>query len=196
MPVIIFPTDGQAVIEGIWTTITAARAFDARILNIDPKTTHWVHYTGGGTQDMNQKPIAGATSAATAFCLAQIVEQGTIGAGTASGCLLLNNVSGTFVAEKLYTVGGTGADDCDIADTVLPVRAVGQARAVYITVEVATMTFTVTGTIPTVSGGTNLGFQMTAGQNLTLRGITMLKAFQAINTVNANGTIMKYALLF
>jgi len=198
MPVIMFPFDGEAGIEGKWITMTAARSLNTvcgPLLHLPAEATHWVHYTSGSSS-LDQKWIWGATTTTVkAFVLAQTVENGTLGGGDAEGTLLLNQLSGDLTGENVKLLGGS--DDATIGENPVLLRFPGcQARAMYITVEVATLQVSISGAIPTVTSGTNIGFNLAAAQNMTLRGISMLKAFKAINAVNASGSIMKYALLY
>ena len=66
-------------------------------------------------------------------------------------------------------------------------------RAVLITVEVASIYFTVDGTTPTVGG---VGHQMTAGQNYVVKGLTSIRNFLCINSSAGSGAVVKCSFFF
>jgi hypothetical protein len=192
----VFVVQGEVGIEGLWTAITAARSFDKRLLSLPSEATHWVHYTSGGTAALEGKWIFGAThTAATAFVIAQVVENGTLGGGDAEGCLLLSSVSGAWGAENVKLAGGS--NDATIAEAPIALQVQGlTVKAVWLTAEGYAVTLTFSGALPTASAGTNIGIQLPSAASLELTGQNKIHRMQAINTANASGAILKYALLY
>lgn len=187
---------GVAQFSGIWDTITAARSFDPSLLTIPKEAAYWQHYITGSVADLAPgELLSGGTSSKTIRCLKQIIEQGTAGATTAAGILLCtNSKSGTFVAETL--TGGTSTGTVIIPGDFMPIKFPGQSvTAIQLEVEGASINFTVDGTTPTVTAGTNQGITLTSGTIYTIDQEHM-RLFQCINAVNASGAKLKYTLLF
>ena len=67
-------------------------------------------------------------------------------------------------------------------------------KAALITVETAAINFTLDGTLPTATSGTNYGHKMDAGQSYVIRGYKNIRKFKCINAVASNGAIVKYTL--
>ena len=63
-------------------------------------------------------------------------------------------------------------------------------------VKTAAVNFTVDGTAPTATAGTDVGFYGNTGDTITLWGRSQVANFKAINAVNANGAILEVAYLY
>jgi hypothetical protein len=112
--------------------------------------------------------------------------------------------------QQVFAVDGEPTYEATIADTTSSVgfnttyltrtdpgsgRTVN-AKSVLFIAQTATVTFTVTGTTPTIAAGTDAGIQMTAGQSWVLKGINAIKKFRCINTVASSGAKIKYIVFF
>lgn len=190
----IFAHDGEAQFDGVWTTITAAKGFDSALLDIPKEATHWVRYTTGATAALRlNEVLTGGTSHSTCRLVGKATETGTAGSSD-TGILLVNSVVGTFQAETLTGTVSTGT--VAIIQDLIPLITSVQPKAALITVKTAAIQFTLSGVTPTVTGGTNHGHQMDAGQSYVIRGYNNIRKFKCINAVNANGAIVEYSLLF
>jgi len=190
----IFAHYGQAVVTGVWTAITAAKGFNAALLNIPKEATHFVRYTTGATAALTlNELLTGGTSNMTARLVAQAVEVGTAGSSD-TGVLFLKEVQAGFTAAGETLTGGasTGTVDTIQAPIVLP--AFGAPKAALITVETSAIKFTVGGVLPTTTALQNYGFHLDPGQSVAIRGIPNIRSFKCINAVASNGAVVKYAL--
>jgi hypothetical protein len=70
-----------------------------------------------------------------------------------------------------------------------------QVNAALITCEGGAINFTIDGTTPTVTAGTNIGHQLQPGQSYVISGRQNVTAFQCINAVASNGAIVKASML-
>lgn len=61
------------------------------------------------------------------------------------------------------------------------------AQAALITVETAAIRFTMDGTTPVVTGGTEAGHKIDAGQSFVVRGYKSISQFKCINETAGNG---------
>ncbi len=194
----IFAHDGNNVFDGIWSTITAARSFDAALLSIPKEATHWVRYTAGTTAELvvGELVHGNTTAAATANVVKVVTEQGTVGATTAAGILFLRNRSTTaFTAETVHAAG-SGGTVVIAQDPILLNPGSPHPKALLIEIESFALTVTTSGLLPTAAAGTNHGISLDPGQSMIIRGVNNIRNFQAINTVNASGSIMKYQLFY
>ena len=190
----VFAHDGTSGFSGIWSTITSARSFNEALLNPPQEATHWVRYTTGGTAALKlQEKLTGGTSASTCTLVAQAVENGTAGSSD-SGIILINVKSAAFQAETL--TGSVSTGTVAIAQDFIPLRVRTAAKAALITIETASVQFTDSGVIPTVTAGTNYGHFIDYGQSIIIRGYERIRRFAVINAVNASGSILKYTLYF
>ena len=190
----IFAHDGEAQFDGVWTTITAAKGFDSALLDIPKEATHWVRYTTGATAALRlNEVLTGGTSHSTCRLVGKATETGTAGSSD-TGILLVNSVVGTFQAETLTGTVSTGT--VAIIQDLIPLITSVQPKAALITVKTAAIQFTLSGVTPTVTGGTNHGHQMDAGQSYVIRGYSNIRKFRCINAVASNGAIVEYSLLF
>ena len=69
-----------------------------------------------------------------------------------------------------------------------------RARAALVTVETASILFTMDGTPPTISGG--IGHQLAAGDSMIITGQGNLTRFRCINLTGSNGAILKVTYYF
>lgn len=190
-----FAHDGECGIFGKWTAITAAKGFDKTLLEVPVSATHYVRYTTGATAAlMLGEKLTGGTSSATAILIGQAVEVGTAGSSD-TGILFLRQVSGTFQAETLTGAQSTGT--VAIIQDLIPLMVAGlQPKAALITVTTAALNFTMDGTTPTVTAGTDHGHTIDAGQSYVIRGYAAIRNFKCINAVATNGAILKYSLFY
>ena len=194
---IVFSLNGECGISGIWSVMTAARSFGKSLLNIPIDATHYVRYTTGAVAGLQVgETLTGGTSAATAVIVAQVIENGVAGGSSDAGVLFLKRISGTPTATGETWTGGTSTGTVVTAQAPLTLKVGGCPKSALITIETATLTMTMDGVTPTASAGTNYGHQIAAGQSYVNTGLDNLTNFQAINTVNANGAIMKYSLFY
>ena len=70
-------------------------------------------------------------------------------------------------------------------------RAGMAARFMLIQAITEAVNFTLNGTVPTVDSGTNVGMRLEAGQSYVIEGYNAIKNFKCINSVAANGAIVK-----
>lgn len=187
---------GVAQFSGIWDTITSARSFDASLLTIPKEAAYWQRFTTGSVADLaNGELLTGGTSSKTVRLLKEIIEQGTSGATTAAGIILLTNSKGGAMQGETLT-GGTSSGTVVIPGDLLPINFAGMsATGLQIGVEVASINFTVDGSTPTVTSGTNQGITLSAG---TIYQIDQehLRNFKCINSVNGSGAKVKYTIMF
>lgn len=122
-----------------------------------------------------------------------VVEAGTVGGGTATGILLVNDVRGTQVAGNCIVPGGT--DDFTIGEGLIQIKFTNAFYAM-ITIETAEVTMCLDGSTPTVASGTSVGHRLVPYQSLMINGPNSLKNFKAINTVGSSGATIKYTLFF
>lgn len=193
---LVFPIVGECVLSGIWTTITASRGFDASILNPPRDATHYIRYTTGATAALQVgELLTGGTSTKTAYLLAQAVENGTAGSGD-SGILFLrltSDASAYTAAGETFT-GGVSTGTVATAQQPIPLMKYSTPKGALITVETAAINFTIDGTKPTATAGTNFGCQIGSGQSYVIAGWNNIRNFKCINSVNASGAIVKYQL--
>lgn len=191
----VFMHDGSCVFEGTWSTITAAKSFNANLLSIPKDATHWVRYTNGATAALVPYEIVhGNTSAATAVLAAQAVEVGTAGSAD-TGILFLKDLAGTWVAETVHATVSTGT--VDIAQAPMALNASNpHPKALLVVAEEEDLIITISGLLPTATAGTNHGTLLRAGQSEVFRGIQNIRNFRAINAVNANGALLHYRLYY
>jgi hypothetical protein len=195
---IVFSHDGTSGFGGIWSTITAARSFSGILLDIPPYgATHWIRYTGGATAALKIGEIlTGNTSTKTCHLLGRAIENGVAAGNSDAGILIVNQVSGAFLGDTTLTGVSTGTVTINAAQEFISLLAYQQPKAALITVETASINFTLNGSVPTVTAGTNFGLTMTAGQSYVIRGAVNVRKFACINSIAASGAIMKYELFF
>ena len=130
-----------------------------------------------------------------AIVVADALDTGAWGSGTAAGILFLKEVRGVFSAGNI-AVSAQNGDEATIAEAPIPIIARTFPKAALITAETAAINFTIDGTIPTLAAGTNVGHNMSAGQSYVVRGYQNIRKFQCINSANGNNAVVKYTLFF
>jgi hypothetical protein len=71
-----------------------------------------------------------------------------------------------------------------------------QCKAALVTVETASINFTIDGTTPTYTAGTNVGHTLVAGQSMLILGHRNIMNFLAIDAVDETHAIMKVTYYF
>jgi hypothetical protein len=64
-----------------------------------------------------------------------------------------------------------------------------QAKAALITVETANINFTLDGTSPTVTSGTNVGHTLVAGDSILIKGAVNIAAFKMIDNAGSTAVV-------
>lgn len=198
-----FAHDGNVVIEGLWTAITAAKGFDKTLLTLPigggpgKDATHWVRYTTGATAALSiGETLTGGTSTETCILVAQAVEVGTAGSSD-TGILFVKKISGTMTATGETLTGGTSTGTVVTAQA--PIEIVTSSlspKAALISAEAFALYITLSGTTPTVAAGTNHGIPLSAGASWIIRGKQNVKNFKCINAVASSGAKMHYQLFY
>jgi hypothetical protein len=101
--------------------------------------------------------------------------------------------------EKVATLtSSTGLTSTNyiLADPTGKLDKANLADEVVVTVETADIRWTMDGTVPTVTAGTGLGHIASAGDVITITGHEQIKAFRAINAVDASGANLRVTFLF
>ena len=194
---IVYSLDGDAGISGKFSTITAAKGFDANVLEVPKDATHFVPFTSGGTAaiGVGQKVVGATSTSSTAYVVAVTLDEGSWGAGTGAGILWFNRVVGTFTAENL-DIGADG-DVCTIASALYTCDFSGlQAKSALVSCEAFTINYNVSKITPTVAAGTSYGHLLAVGASVVIKGIQALRNFQCINAVNGSGSIVKYSIFY
>lgn len=119
--------------------------------------------------------------------------------GEAGASFILSTITSSqgVVNASVGVIGGTAITA--MAELLQPKRGAFQgliAKAALITVETGTVTMTLDGSTPTVAAGTNLGHQFAAGQSYVIKGENNIRNCRFINTVAANGTVVKGTLFY
>ena len=91
-------------------------------------------------------------------------------------------------------------------ETILPTAAKGitpslysggqQVKAALVSVETNSVNYTLEGTTPTDSSGTNVGHEGVAQLNLVLRGVDAVKNFKCIDRVGASASKVKVTVFY
>ncbi len=191
---LVFPINGECVLSGTWTGITAARGFHKTILNPPIQATHYIRYTTGGTAALQiGETLTGGTSSATAKLIGYAVESGTAGSSD-TGVIYIRILSGAFNSSGETVTGGTSTGTVATAQAPLPILTYDPPKAALITVETAAVNFTLDSINPTLTASTNFGSQIASGQSYVIVGWNNIKNFSCINSVASNGAILKYQL--
>ena len=118
--------------------------------------------------------------------------------GEAAGSAVFSTIT---AAQKLSGAGVAqiaGTDISGTSEVYQPNRGAYKGlpvRALLISAETAAVNFTFDGTTPTVAAGTNIGHQLAAGASYVVSGQNNVRNFQCINSVAANGAIVKASML-
>ena len=193
----------HAGVSGLWTSIAAVKSFARSVLNPPPESTHFIWYTTGATAALkNGETLTGGTSSAKLYLVYQSVEVGTAGSSD-TGLLYIRILSGTPAAAGETWTGS--ATTGTVATAQAPILISTQAqppKAAVITIEgtSAIINYTLDGTNPTVTSGTNLGHQysVSSGQNLPLviEGTINVLNFKCIDAKADNSAKIKWTILY
>ena len=195
-PRLIYSITGNPQFFGQWTDLTTVQTIPSILLEPPKEATHYVYYTSGDVAAiLVNETLTGGTSAKTAIMVAKATFGGTVGGHNAFGILLLRAPSGTFVAETL--TGGTSSGTVVIANALIPLKFKGiKARAFLGIVSTAAVNWTIDGTLPTVSGGTNVGMPTGSGVAINIGEPDALQQFQVINGTASNSATLQWTLFF
>lgn len=196
MPVNIQTFQNRAGLEQILGTLTSAKGFPADSLLIPAKAEYHIEFSSGGTTEIVEgNKITGATSGATAYVEGVSLYSGTWAGGDAAGILFLKDVSGTFQAENLNV--GAGSNLATIPGAPRACTYAGRKPvAAFIMAKTASVTFTLSGAVPTLAAGTDIGIPLPTNSYYMVEGFDNVKNFQAINTVNASGGVLRTILFY
>lgn len=175
-------------------------------IDVDVLTINYdkiMHYTSGGTTVMKKgDKITGATSGAVAWVVGRTIEDGTDGAGTAEGSLMLRAQSGTFTATELLKIGA----DVDVATVTANSVDVGlykgvKAQMALVITEDQAINWLMDGGDPGQTGGTDRGMPLlavatTADHYLIVRGYENIKRLRVIDRTGSSVATVKVACYF
>jgi hypothetical protein len=194
---LVFSSNGSAGITGTLKGMTAAKGLDTNVLNIPPEATHYFHYYGGVTAYITAgEKITQETSGATAHVVAIVRDNGATGTSDVEGIMFINSISGTPSAALKTWTGAVSTGVVTSISAPLELRVRGQAKTVLISCETAAVNYTLNGSPPTATAGTNLGHKIAVGEWLSIEDGLNIRGFQAINAVNASGSVLKYTLFY
>ena len=195
---VIFAYDGEAGFCGTWSAMTAARGFDKALLNIPQDATHWIRYTGGASAALRVgELLTGNASLKNCRLLAQAIENGVASGSSDAGIILVNSVSGAFLGDTTLTGGTTGGTvTINAAQEFIPLLVRTAPKAALIVAEGFAINFTLCGSVPTVTAGTNYGTTISAGQSYVIRGFNNIRKFSCINSVASSGALLKTTLFY
>jgi hypothetical protein len=193
---LVFSSEGECGFSGILKTMTASKSLHKYVLNVPANATHYVHFTTGSVAELREgEVLTGGTSTATVLLVGKAIDNGTAAGTDEEGTLFVRILSGTpTAAGETWTGVSTGT--VVTAQDPLPIRFFGQPKAALVTAETAAVNFTLDGTTPTATAGTNLGHQLSSGQSYVVNGWQNIRSFKAINSVNASGAILKYSMFY
>ena len=186
----------RAGIEQILGTLTSAKGFPADSLLIPSDAEYQIEFSSGGTTEIVEgNKIVGATSSATAYVCGISLYMGTWAGGDASGILFLRDVSGTFQAENLNV--GAGSNLATIPGAPRECKYAGMKPvSAFIMAKTAAVNFTLSGAVPTLAAGTDIGIYLAENISYLIQGFDNVKNFQAINTVNGSGGVLRTILFY
>lgn len=194
---LVFQSNGSAGITGTLKGMTTAKGLNTNVLNIPAEATHYFHYYGGVTAYIiDGEVITQQTSGATAHVVSIVLDNGATGTSDVEGIIFINKISGTPSAAVKDWTGATSTGVVTAISAPLPLRVHGQAKTVLISCEVAAVNYTLNGSPPTATAGTNLGHKIAVGEWLSIEDGMNIRGFQAINAVNASGAVLKYTLFY
>lgn len=196
MAVKIQEFQNRAGLEQILGTLTSAKGFPTDSLLIPADAEYLIEFSSGGTTEIVEgNKVVGATSSATAYVCGISLYMGTWAGGDAAGIFFLRDVSGTFQAENLDV--GASSNLATIAGAVRTCTYAGRKPvAAFIMTKTASVTFTLSGATPTLAAGTDIGIPLSVNSYYMIEGFDNVKNFQAINTVNASGGVLRTILFY
>ena len=107
-------------------------------------------------------------------------------------------------AQQPYTAGHSGSLTGMTVATKIPASSLTlsaygqilQAKAVFFSVEVGSVNFTLDGSIPTVAAGTNVGHNAAVGSWYFFDFLSTSGTIIFINAVDSSGATVKYTVFF
>ena len=195
-PMLTFSIDGSSQFLGVFSDLTAVTTIPKELITPPKEATHYVHYTTGSVAAIAAlETLNGGTSLASAIVVAKVVLSGAPGTSNEVGILFLRDISGIFQAETL--TGGTSTGTAVIAQAPIRMKFAGMhAKRFLGIVETATLGWSVDGTIPTVSGGTNNCLVAFAGSTLTVDVDDNIDNLKMINATASSGTKVRFTLFW
>jgi len=136
----------------------------------------------------------------TDFALVETALVGLDTAGTYTVRFRSAVTPGNFVLSG--TSAAAGAEPITVTIDTLSLKEVLedgntiQPKAALISVEHATLTFTIDGTTPTIAAESNHGHQLTAESSYILDNITSIRNFRCINTAASSGSVLKVTYFY
>jgi len=111
--------------------------------------------------------------------------------------MLVIEYYGDAGAQEIITPGDTAT--AIAASTIQPTSGVHknfQAKAILVVAEDFSFHFTLDGTAPTATAGTNVGITVSAGQSTVIVGYNNIKNFKIIDAVSGSASICKVQPFF
>lgn len=130
------------------------------------------------------------------FALVETALVGLDTAGTYTVRFRSAVTPGNFVLSGTSDAAGAVTIDTLSLKEVLEDGNTIQPKGALISVEHATLTFTVDGTTPTIAAESNHGHQLTAESSYMLDNITSIRNFRCINTVASSGSVLKVTYFY
>ena len=130
------------------------------------------------------------------FALVETALVGLDTAGTYTVRFRSAVTPGNFVLSGTSDAAGAVTIDTLSLKEVLEDGNTIQPKAALISVETATLTFTIDGTTPTIAAESNHGHQLTAESSYMLDNITSIRNFRCINTVASSGSVLKVTYFY
>lgn len=208
-------TLSTASLSGTW-------AYDADFADGTNKGTY-THSTGAGTLTQNyydmdipgrgnkwydftytvSDPVAGAGGAYPTISITSdfaLVATALVGLGVAGTYTVRFKSAATptnFVLSGTSTEAGQSVtiDTLSLKEVLEDGNTI-QPKGALISVEHATLTFTIDGTTPTIAAESNHGHQLTAESSYVLDNITSIRNFRCINTVASSGSVLKVTYFY
>ena len=130
------------------------------------------------------------------FALVETALVGLDTAGTYTVRFRSAVTPGNFVLSGTSAAAGAVTIDTLSLKEVLEDGNTIQPKAALISVEHATLTFTIDGTTPTIAAESNHGHQLTAESSYVLDNITSIRNFRCINTAASSGSVLKVTYFY
>lgn len=130
------------------------------------------------------------------FALVETALVGLDTAGTYTVRFRSAVTPGNFVLSGTSAAAGAVTIDTLSLKEVLEDGNTIQPKSALISVEHATLTFTIDGTTPTIAAESNHGHQLTAESSYVLDNITSIRNFRCINTVASSGSVLKVTYFY
>jgi hypothetical protein len=130
------------------------------------------------------------------FALVETALVGLDTAGTYTVRFRSAVTPGNFVLSGTSDAAGAVTIDTLSLKEVLEDGNTIQPKSALISVETATLTFTIDGTTPTIAAESNHGHQLTAESSYVLDNITSIRNFRCINTAASSGSVLKVTYFY